>query len=179
MPVRIPRAGRVVPHRHRLGHLHRHLHLPAARPDPGGGVLAEPADDLGGSPVLRRVVRRGDLRVQRRRQRPRLRAVDHHLDEPYGPVIGPQPAPRLAGVRIETGDPRLVAVTGQRRQLLHPPNGGGVAAGDARPLGQVVVIGPAPVGLHVMPRRRRRTGVHLHPAAQFSTPPNNDQHVTP
>ncbi len=68
MPVRIPGPGGVVPHRHRLQHLDGHLHLPAARTHPGGRVPGEPADDLGGGAVLRRVVGRGDVRVDRGRQ---------------------------------------------------------------------------------------------------------------
>jgi hypothetical protein len=65
MPVRIPGPGGVVAHRHRLQHLHRNLHLPAARPHPGGRMLGQPADDLSRRAVLRGVVRRGDVRVQR------------------------------------------------------------------------------------------------------------------
>jgi hypothetical protein len=42
VPVRIPGAGGVVVHRHRLQHLDRYLHLPTARPHPGGGVLCQP-----------------------------------------------------------------------------------------------------------------------------------------
>src|SRR3712207_9282964 len=64
-------------------------------------------------------------------------------------------------------------------QLLYAVAGGGVAAGEPGALGQVVVIGPAPVGLHVVAGRRRSTGVDLHSAVHLSTPPNNDQHATP
>ena len=80
--VRVAGPGGVVPHHRRLELLDRHLHLPAPRPDPGGGVLGEPADDLDRGPVLGGVVGGGDLRVQRRGQRPGLRTVDHDLDEP-------------------------------------------------------------------------------------------------
>jgi len=80
--VRVACPGGVVPHHRRLQPLDRHLHLSASRPDPCGGVLGQPTDDLDRGPVLGRVVRRRDLRVQRRRQRPRLRTVHHHLDEP-------------------------------------------------------------------------------------------------
>jgi hypothetical protein len=68
MPVRIPGTGGVVPHRHRFQDFHRHLHLTAARPDPGGHVLGEPADDLCGGAVLGSVVGDGDVRVDRGRQ---------------------------------------------------------------------------------------------------------------
>jgi hypothetical protein len=66
VPVRVVRAAGEVPHRGRLQHLHRHLHLTPGRPDPGGGVLGQPGDDLLGGSVLSRLVRRGDVRVQRR-----------------------------------------------------------------------------------------------------------------
>ena len=95
--VRVAGPGGVVPHHRGLELLDRHLHLPAARPDPGGGVLGQPADDLGRGPVLRGVVRRRDLGVQRRGQRPGLRPVDHDLDEPQpvrvGRAAGPSAAP--------------------------------------------------------------------------------------
>ena len=38
----------------------------------------------------------------------------------------------------------LIAIPGQRSELLHPPAASGIAARDPGPLGQVVVIGPAP-----------------------------------
>jgi hypothetical protein len=167
MPVRIPGAGGVVPNGHRLQHLDRHLYLPAARPDPGGRVPRQPADDLRCGAVLRRVVGGGDFRVHRGRQRPGLRAVDHDLDEPHRPIVGAQPPPRHAGVRISAGHPRLVGLSGQRRTFLHPPVAGGEAAGQAAALGQVVVIGPAAVGHQVRPGSRWRAGVHLHPTVQF------------
>jgi hypothetical protein len=66
--VRVPGAGGVVPHRHRLELLDRHLHLPAARPDSGGGVLGHPVDDLLSAPVLGGLVRLRHLRVQCRGQ---------------------------------------------------------------------------------------------------------------
>ena len=46
MPVRVTGPGGVVPDHRGLDLLDRHLDLPAARPDPGGGVLGDPADDL-------------------------------------------------------------------------------------------------------------------------------------
>jgi hypothetical protein len=48
MPVGVPGPGGVVPHRYRLEHLKRHLHLSTAWADPGGGVLVQPAEDLAG-----------------------------------------------------------------------------------------------------------------------------------
>jgi hypothetical protein len=171
MPVRIAGAGGVVPHRHRLQHIERHLHLPAARPNPGGGVPRQPADDLDRGAVLRGVVGGGDVRVHRGGQGPGLGAVDHHLDEPHGALVGTQPPARRAGVRVAAGHPALVGVTGQRRSLLHPSGGGREAAGQAGALGQVVVIRPSPIGLQVLPGGRRRTGVYLHSAMQFPRHP--------
>jgi hypothetical protein len=81
--VRIAGAGRVVRDGHRLELLDGHLHLTAPGADPGGGVLCQPADDLDGRPVLGRVVGGGDVRMQRRGQRPGLRAVSHDLHESH------------------------------------------------------------------------------------------------
>ncbi len=80
--VRVTRTGRVVPDHRRLDLLHGHLHLPAPRPHPRGRVSGDPADDLPGGPLLCRIERRRHLRIQRRRERPGLRAVDRDLDEP-------------------------------------------------------------------------------------------------
>ena len=94
-------------------------------------------------------------------------------------VVVAQLPPRLAGVRVAAGDPGLVAVAGQRRQLGHAPVGGGEAAGEPGALGQVVVIGPAAVGLHVVPGGGRRAGVHLHSAVHFQRHPTMTNTVTP
>jgi hypothetical protein len=171
MAVRVPGPRRVVRHRHRLGHLDRHLHLPAPRTDPGGGVLPQPADDLLGRPGLGRVIRRRDVQVQRGRQRPRLRTVDHHLDEPHRMPVATQLPPRLPGARVTAGHPGLIGVIGQRRQLGHSPFGDAEPAGDAGALGEVVVIRPTPVGLDVLPGSRRRASVYLHPAMHFQRHP--------
>jgi hypothetical protein len=130
--------------------------------------------------VLRRVVGGSDVGVQRGGHGPRLRAVDHDLHEPDRPVVGAQPSPGLAGLGVEPGHPGLVTVPGKRCQLLGPAvRAGGEAAGDPGALGEVIVIRPAPVGLYVVPGGGRCAGVDLHAAVHFSTPPNNDQHVTP
>jgi hypothetical protein len=171
VPVRTPGPGGVVAHGHRLQALDRHLHLPAARADPGGGLLREPADDLDGGAVLRGVVGGADVRVQGGGQRPGLRPVDDHLDEPHRPVIGAQPTARGSGVGVCAGHPRLVAIPGQRGELGHPSAAGGVAAGEPGALGRVVVIGSAPVGLHVVAGRRGRAGADLHSAAHCQRPP--------
>ena len=109
-------------------------------------------------------------------------AVGHHLDEPHRVPIGPQPPARLTGARVAAGHPGLVGLAGQRRELLHPTGGGGVAARDAGALGQVVVIRPAPVGLQVGPGSRGRTGVDLHAAVHCQRHPtmtNKSPHKTP
>ena len=64
--VRVAGTRRVVPDSDRLDSLDRDLHLAAAWPDPGGRVLGQPGDDLLGGSVLSRLVRRGDVWVQRR-----------------------------------------------------------------------------------------------------------------
>ena len=66
--VRVTGPGRVVPHHGGLELLDRDLDLSTSRPDPGGGVVGEPADDLVGGLVLGLVVGGGDLRVQGRGQ---------------------------------------------------------------------------------------------------------------
>jgi hypothetical protein len=164
VPVWVAGAGGVVPHHHRLQRLDRDGDLRPARPDPGGGVLAEPADDLPRGPVLRRLIRCRDIGVQLRRERPRLRPVHHHLNEPHRICVGAQPAARLAGLRVQAGDPRLVPVTGQRRELDHRPvRSGGVPPRHPGPLGQVVVIRTGPIRLHIIAGSRRPTPVYLHP----------------
>jgi hypothetical protein len=70
--VQVTGPACVVPHHRRLELLDRDLHLTAPRPDPRGGVLGAPPDDLGRSLVLGGVVRGGDLRAQRGGQRPGL-----------------------------------------------------------------------------------------------------------
>ena len=112
VPVRVPGPRRVVPDHRRLDLLDRHLHLPAPRPDPGRRVLGDPADDLGGGPVLGRVQRGRDLRVQGRGQRPGLRAVDDDLDEPQRVRVVADPTLLAPGVDVDPGDPLLV---GRRR----------------------------------------------------------------
>src|SRR4051812_44820629 len=79
--------------------------------------------------------------------------------------------PRLAAVGVATGDPSLVGVPSQRRQLLHPPSACGVAAGQSRALGQVVVVSPASVRLEVGARSGRRPCVDLHSAAHCQRRP--------
>ena len=65
MPVRVTGPRRVVPDHRGLDPLDRHLHLPPARTDPGGRVLGDPADDLGGGLVLGFVQRGRDVWMKR------------------------------------------------------------------------------------------------------------------
>ena len=105
MPVRVTGTRGEVAHDGGLDLLDRHLHLPTPRTDPGGRVLGQPPDDLVGGTILRCVVRRRDLRVQRGRDRPGLRPVDGDLDEPHRLVVGAKPALRRAGARRRTRRP--------------------------------------------------------------------------
>ena len=171
MPVRVSGAGGVVLHRHRLQHLHRHLDLAAAGADPGGRVGGEPTDDLDDGAVLGGVVGVRDVVVHRGGQRPGLRAVDHHLDEPHRTLIGAQPPPWVTGMRVAAGHPGFVGLPRERRPLGHPSVTGHEAAGQAGALGQVVVVCPAAVGLQIRPGGCRRPGVHLHSTAHFQRHP--------
>ncbi len=105
VPMRITGPRGEVTHDGGLDLLDRHLHLPAPRTDPGRRVLGQPADDLGRGTILGSVVRRRDLRVQRGRDRPRLRPVDRDLDEPHRLVVVAQPALRRAGARRRSRRP--------------------------------------------------------------------------
>ena len=91
MPVRIPCPGRVMADHRRLHPFYRRRDLPAAGPDPARDVRADPTDHRRRRPVLRRLQRGRDVRTQFRRQRPGLRAVHRHLDEPHRLPVVPQP----------------------------------------------------------------------------------------
>ena len=112
--VGVAGPGGVVPHHGSLELLDRDLHLAAPRPDPSGRVLSEPAVDLSRGLVLGGVVRRGDLRVQRRGERPGLRTVDHDLDEPQALLVATQPALGRTGLDVVPGDPPFVGRPIQR-----------------------------------------------------------------
>ena len=123
MPMRVTGPRRVVPDHRGLDPLDRHLHLPPARPDPGGRVLGDPADDLGGGLVLGVVQRGRDLRMQGRGQRPGLRAVDGDLDEPQRVRVLADPTLRPSGVDVDPGDPLLVGRRRPSSRLLATPSG--------------------------------------------------------
>jgi hypothetical protein len=173
--VRVAGPGGVVPHHSSLESLDRDLDLPASGPDAGGGVLGEPADDLGRGPVLSGVVGGRDLGMQGGRQRPGLRAVDDHLDEPQSPCVGAQPPFGGAGVDVVPGDPPFVGGPVQPPPVLHgrvrtspdtSPRSGSVRhepGGQAGALGEVVVVDPGPVLLDIRPRGARGAAVELHP----------------
>ena len=113
MAVWVTGARRVMPDRDSLHLLDGDLDLASPGSDPGGGMVGDPADDLLGRLVLRRVIGRGDVRIQGGGQGPGFRAVDGDLDEPDRVRVLAQPAPRLTGGRVETGDPCLVPVAVQ------------------------------------------------------------------
>jgi len=167
--VRITGAARVVPDHRGLDLLDRDLHLPSARPDSDRGVLRDPADDLGRRLVLRRIQRRGDLRVQGGCEGPGLRAVHHDLDEPQPLAVGPQPTFRQGRLRsvanVESGDPLLVGVAVHATGPLDPAGGcGDEQLDDAAALGEVVVIGPRTIGLDIGPSCSCGAVVELHSA---------------
>ena len=68
MPVWVTSTGGVVPHRDRFELSDRYLDLAPTWTDPCGRVLGQSPDDLHRRPVLRRVVRLGDVWVQCGRQ---------------------------------------------------------------------------------------------------------------
>jgi hypothetical protein len=122
MAVRVAGPGGVVAYDGGLDPLRRHLHLTPARPDPGGGVLAHPADHLTSGPVHRRVVRRRDVGVQCGGQRPGLRPVHDHLNEPQRACVLAQTSLARPGLDVVAGDPPLVGVAIQRPPVLNCAN---------------------------------------------------------
>ena len=152
----------VVAHDRCLDHLHRHLHLPATRTDPGGGVLGHPPDHLPSRPVHCRVVRGRDVGMECRGERPGLRPVDDDLDEPQRACVVAQPTLGRAGQHVVAGDPPLVGRTVEITDALHSAGAGEVVLGQAGAFGQVVVVGAGVVGLDVGARGGRRPPVELH-----------------
>lgn len=142
MPMRVTGTRRVVPNHRRLDPLHRHLYLTSPRPYPGGRVLREPGDDLGGRLALGFVQRGRDLRVQGRDQRPGLRAVDGDLDEPQRVRVIPDPTLLVTGVDVDTGDPLLIGLAVHRSGVLDTVRGRGEPGRHSAALAEVVVIGP-------------------------------------
>ena len=160
--VRVAGARGVVTYDGRLDHLHRHLHLSAARPDPGGGVLGHPADHLARRPIHRRVVRRRDVGMECGGERPGLRPVDDDLDEPQRACVVAQASLGRAGQHVVPGDPALVRRAVEVADALHRSGAGDVVLGQAAAFGQVVVVGARVVGLDVGARGSRRAAVELH-----------------
>ena len=161
MRVTGPRG--VVPHDSRLELLHRHLHLPPTRPNPGGGVLGHPTDHLTSRPIHRRVERRRDVGVKCGGQRPGLRPVDDDLDESQRMGVVTQPASGRTGHCVVAGDPELVCRAVEITDPMHRAGAGDVVLGQPGAFGQVVVVGPGVVGLDVGARGGRRAPVELHP----------------
>lgn len=135
--------------------LDRDLHLIAPRAHPGRGVLRQPADDLRRGPLLRRVIRQGDRRIDGCGERPGLGSVDHDLDEPQRLVVLAEP-PLRASVGGVAGNPPLVVVAIQAAAVSHRDRAVGpirdpdIALREPRALGQVVVISARPVGLDIV-----------------------------
>ena len=175
MAVGVTGPGGVVPDHRRLDLLHRHLHLPAARPHPRRRVRGDPADDLLGRTLLCRIQGGRDLRVEGGRERPGLRAVDGDLDEPQRVRVVPQPALGLAGLDVVAGHPPLVGLAVEVAGLPHRrahrvAHIGDVPGRDAGTFGQVVVVGTGVVGLDVGTRGSGRAAVELHPAMHADHP---------
>jgi hypothetical protein len=141
MTVRVAGSRGVVTYDSRLDHLHRHLHLTAARTDPGGGVLGHPADHLARRPIHRRVVRRRDVGVECGGERPGLRPVDDDLDEPQRACVVAQAPLGSAGQHVVPADPALVRRAVEAADALHSSGAGDVVLGHAAAFGQVVVVG--------------------------------------
>jgi len=139
-----------------------HLNLSAPRPHPRRRVLGQPADDLLGDSVLGCVIRLGDLRVECGCQRPGLRPVHDHLDEPHPRSVGAPPALGRTRGRVVPADPRLVSVTGQRSPITHARlRGGEVTLCNAGAFGEVVVIHAPAVGLDIAARSSGRAAIDL------------------
>lgn len=163
VPVRISGARGEVTYDGGLDLLYRDLYLATARSDPGGGVLGEPPDDLRGGTILGGVVRLRDLGMQRCGDRPGLGPVDGDLDEPDRLVVRAEPTPRGAGLHVVAGNPLLVRRTVHVVASLNEAWPGDEALRQATPLGQVVVVGPGPVGLDVVARGGGTAAVDLQP----------------
>src|SRR5674476_259944 len=171
MTVWIASTRRVVAHSGGLDLLDGHLYLSATRPDPRRGVLSQPLDDLLGGSVLGCVIRLGDTRIECGCQRPGLRPVHDHLDEPHSGCVLTQPTSRFATQWVETRDPRLVAVAVEFSDGLDAIGCGNETLSQPRSLGEVVVVDAGVVGLDVVARRGRVPAVYLHTTMHDSPPP--------
>lgn len=169
-----------MPHDCRVDFVDRDLDPRPARPDPSGRVLRQPTDNLACRAVLGCVVSGGNIGMQFRGERPRLRSVDDDFDEPNGVVVVAQPSFCRAGIRFETGDPGLITVTSQRREsTCFLTVRCDVAVGESAALGEVIVIGAAAVGLDIVPSRRRSAAINLQSAAHRSIAANDNQQKPP
>ncbi len=185
--VRVPGARGVVPDLRGLDLLHRDLDLPPPRTDPGRRVL-EPTRRSSRLPRGPGPPRRPpDLRVHRRRERPRLGTIDHHLHEPHRlPSVRTRPLARP--VDVDATDPSLVGRAVQRAAGPHTGRttagrltgsaDSDVTLGQTSALGQVVVIGPRAVGLDVGPRSSSRPAIDLHPAMHAHITNNQPQSIS-
>ena len=176
--VRFAGPRGVVPDHCGLDLLDRYLHLAVPGPDAGGGVLGDPADDLGGGPVLGGVQRRGDLGMQGSGQGSGLGSVDGDLDEPQRVRILAESALRFPRFNVDPGHPLLVRVAGQLAEVLDAVRGGGQSGGDAGALAEVVVIGTGSVAFDIGARRVRCAAVELHAAMHPDHPPRRRPSTT-
>ena len=167
--MRVSGARRVVPDDDGLNLLHRHLHLPSARPNTGGRVRRDPTDDLDGRLVLGGIQRVRDLRVQGGRQRPAFGTVDGDLDEAQRVRVVAEPALRLAGVDVVARHPLLIRLAGKRAGVLDTVGGGDQPVGESAALAQVVVVCTRPIPLKIGPGGAGSAAVELHPTMHPST----------
>jgi len=170
--MRVAGSGGVVPDGSCFDPLDGHLNLSAPGTDPRRGVLGQPPDDLPGGSVLGCVIRLGDPRIECGCQRPGLRPVHDHLDEPHSGCVLTYAAARLATQRVEPSDPRLVPVTVKWSNGLDSIECGNETLGQPRSLGEVIVVDAGVVGLDVVPRRGRVPAVDLHSTVHDSPPPS-------
>ena len=173
VPVRVTTPGGVVPDRGQLDPLHGHLPLLAAAADPGAHRRGEEPADLRRRPGPAPRPGPAEMsRVQPGGQRPGLRPVHDDLGEPQRVLVVAQRPLVQAGADVDAFDPRFVGVAAQLHPVGHVTRASvdGDHFGDPGALGQVVVIGPVVVGLHVGAGPPAAAPVELHPALHNRSP---------
>ena len=154
VPVRVASPRGLVDDRDGFQLLNRNHLLPTAWPDTGDGVLAEPGPDLAHRVPLRGIQRLRHLRMQRGRDRQRLRGVHHHLREPRAALSPlarlPRGSHRLPRERVDPVDPLRVLIGRQRaltdHETLAVDHGEPCQSGPAL---QVILISTRPIRLQV------------------------------
>src|SRR5665647_224821 len=170
--MRVAGSGGVVPDGSCFDPLDGHLNLSAPGDRSASWRAGPTPDDLPGGSVLGCVIRLGDPRIECGRQRPGLRPVQDHLDEPHSGCVLTYAAARLATQRVEPSDPRFVPVTVKWSNGLDSIECGNETLGQPRSLGEVIVVDAGVVGLDVVPRRGRVPAVDLHSTVHDSPPPS-------